>query len=341
MRTRHLFTVVGVLASAVSSMAQSLLFDFDNVPKYTPLPIDISVGSVNAHFSYQFYGFSIQAANTYYAPVGFAGNCIFPNTVFRDDLYVDFSVPLTEFSMLFSPHELACGTTATMRVTAYLDGSLVGTSTAKAPGPGTWPTGQLVYNSASPFNRVVVHYDAPPPSGGDYGVIFMADYMAVTPVGEGSTETLAPTSQQVNIGKLDGGNVGQLAVQDGSCETICRAFVPTFASPFVRLTLNYTTTKPDPTRIEFFTTTRMANNGTYNLRLFLYNQTWGGYDEIMTPINMIDVFQYGIGRPYAPMTDYIGIGGSMQGRIEVYRTGFSAVARPCVDIDQAVMKVSG
>ena len=45
----------------------------------------------------------------------------------------------------------------------------------------------LSFNSGqlgSPFNEVVVHYQSPPPTGGDYGTIFVADNMTVTPVPE-------------------------------------------------------------------------------------------------------------------------------------------------------------
>jgi hypothetical protein len=35
-------------------------------------------------------------------------------------------------------------------------------------------------SSPQGFDTVVVHYDAPPPTGGDWGPIFMADYMVVT-----------------------------------------------------------------------------------------------------------------------------------------------------------------
>ncbi len=69
-----------------------------------------------------------------------------------------------------------------MRVTAYMNGVYVGTNTAVADPPGTWPSATLSFSSVQPFNSVVVHYDAPPPTGGDYGVIFMADNMNVTAV---------------------------------------------------------------------------------------------------------------------------------------------------------------
>ncbi len=58
----------------------------------------------------------------------------------RADLIVDFSTPLTDFSILYAPEEYACDSSATMRVTAYLNGALVGTATTNAQA-GTWPIG--------------------------------------------------------------------------------------------------------------------------------------------------------------------------------------------------------
>jgi hypothetical protein len=81
---------------------------------------------------------------------------------------------------LYAPEEYATDSSATMRVTAYMNGVLVGTNTAMADPPGTWPTATLSFSSVQSFNSVVVHYDAPPITGGDYGPIFMADNMYVT-----------------------------------------------------------------------------------------------------------------------------------------------------------------
>lgn len=165
----------------VRAGAQSVLFDFDAAPRYTSLPINLTVGGITAQFTATGQGFSIQAANTMgFTPAGFAGNCIYPNSIYAADLIITFSTPLTGFSILYAPQELACDSSATMRVTAYLDGALVGTATTNAQA-GTWPTETLQFSSAQPFNKVVVHYDKPPATGGDYGPIFMADNMTATP----------------------------------------------------------------------------------------------------------------------------------------------------------------
>ena len=158
----------------------SALFDFDGAPLHSSLPLDITVEGLTAHFWATGQGYSVQRTDVLgFTPVGFAGNCIYPNSVFAADLHVSFSEALTSLSILYAPEEYACDSSATMRVTAYLNGAFVGTSTMAAE-PGTWPTATLAYNSSAVFNDVVVHYDSAPPTGGDWGPIFMADNLAVT-----------------------------------------------------------------------------------------------------------------------------------------------------------------
>lgn len=156
------------------------VFDFDDAPAYTSLPIDLSAGGLGVHLSATGSGFSVQPANALgFTPAGFAGRCVYPNSVFPADLVADFSLPLTSFSIMYCPQELGCDTSATMRATAYFGGAFVATSTATAPAPGTWPTGTLALESAAPFDRVVVHYDARPATCQDWGPIFLADNLIV------------------------------------------------------------------------------------------------------------------------------------------------------------------
>jgi hypothetical protein len=169
-----------LLGLLVPAGAGAQLFDFDSAPIHSSLPIDVTVGNVTAHFSATGQGFSIQPANTMgFTPAGFGGLCIYPNSIYLADLLVGFSVPVTDFSILYAPQELGCDDSAIMRVTAYQDGALRGTATTTAPAPGTWPTGTLSYSSPAGFNQVVVHYDQRPLCT-DWGPIFMADNMTVT-----------------------------------------------------------------------------------------------------------------------------------------------------------------
>ncbi len=172
-----MLTVIGLV---VPVTAGAVLFDFDNAPLGASLPIDLTVGGITAHFSATGQGFSVQRADWMgFTPVGFGGYCLSPNSVYLADLLISFSQTLTDFSIMYSPQELGCDDSARMRVTAYMNSTYVGTNTTTADPPGTWPTGTLTFSSTQGFNNVVVHYDAPPPTCQDYGVIFMADNMNV------------------------------------------------------------------------------------------------------------------------------------------------------------------
>ncbi len=197
MKTTILIVTASLLI--VRAGAQNVLFDFDNAPLRASLPISLTVAGVTAQLSATGQGFSIQAANVLgFTPAGFAGNCISPNSISAADLMISFSVPLIDFSILYAPHELACDSSATMRVTAYLDSALVGTATTNAPA-GTWPSETLAFSSAQGFNRVVVHYDQPPVTGGDWGPIFMADNMSVTPQPPPPPLQVSCSAQQMQI----------------------------------------------------------------------------------------------------------------------------------------------
>ena len=176
--------------------AQSVMFDFDNAPIYTSLPIDQTAGGITAHLSAGYYGYSIQNANVLgFTPPGFAGRCIYPNSVYLTDLYVSFDQTLSDFSIMYCSQELGCDDAETMRVTAYLNGVYVGTNTKVASHPGTWPVDSLKCSFAQGFDSVVVHYDSHPPTCQDYGVIYLADNMRVTAIG-GCTP---PTAQEATI----------------------------------------------------------------------------------------------------------------------------------------------
>ncbi len=180
MKTRILIAFGCALIT--NAHAQGILFDFDNAPLSSPLPLDLNVGGVTAHFTATGQGYSIQSVSSApVVPVGFTGRFIYPSSISASDLLVSFSTNLAAFSIQYAPQELACDSSATMRVTAYLDTALVGTTTTNAT-PGTWPVQTLAISSLLPFNKVVVHYDAPPVTGGDYGTIFIADNMIITPV---------------------------------------------------------------------------------------------------------------------------------------------------------------
>ncbi len=177
-----LYFFFSVIVQSSTASAQ-VLFDFDNAPIYTSLPINLTVSGITAHFSATGQGFSIQNANTMgFTPQGFGGRCIYPNSVFLADLLISFDQPLNKFSIMYACQELGCDDAATMKVTAYMNGAFVGSNTKTARNPGTWPSDTLKCSFPQGFNNVVVHYNNRPPTCQDYGVIYMADNMIVTPL---------------------------------------------------------------------------------------------------------------------------------------------------------------
>lgn len=177
---RRLMILAILSLIACPATAQSVLFDFNNAPFQASLPLDLTVGGVTAHFSATGGGFSIQRADAVgLTPAGFSGYCLYPNSVFGADLRVSFSRTLAAISIMYAPQELGCDTSATMRITGYMDGALVATKTTTAPHPGTWPTGLLTLSAAQGFNSVVVHYESHPACQ-DYGSIFVADNLTAT-----------------------------------------------------------------------------------------------------------------------------------------------------------------
>jgi hypothetical protein len=190
-----------VLISPV--FAQAVLFDFDNAPLHSSLPISQTVNGITALFTATGQGYSIQDANVLgFTPQGFSGRVIYPNSVFLADLQIKFDSTLTDFSIMYSCQELGCDDAATMRVTAYMNGNFIGTKTKTASNPGTWPVDILSCSFLQGFDSVVVHYDSHPPTCQDYGVIFMADNMRVT------TYTVVP----VNLLYFNCENKGNAAV---------------------------------------------------------------------------------------------------------------------------------
>jgi len=169
-----------MIAQVSPTSAQAVLFDFDNAPLHSPLPINQTVSGVTAHFSATGQGYSIQDNGAPVVPLGFTGRFIYPSSIYLADLLISFDKTLIDFSIMYSCQELACDDAATMRVTAYMNGSLVGTNTRMTSHPGTWPVDTLRCSFAQGFDSVVVHYDSRPPTCQDFGVVFICDNMRVT-----------------------------------------------------------------------------------------------------------------------------------------------------------------
>ena len=143
-RVMKMLMVFGVAGSmAVGAAAQSVLFDFENAPANHQVPFNLTVGGITASFSKTgLGGFYVDLPQniTGVIPAGFSGLCLDPTSIYAADLVRVFSKKLADFSILYAAQELACDSSATMQVTAYLDGALAGSVTTNATAfcPCTW-----------------------------------------------------------------------------------------------------------------------------------------------------------------------------------------------------------
>src|SRR5260221_6061780 len=140
MNSKLLLSVFAASLTVASLAAQTITFDFDSAPIHTSLPLSLSSDGVTAQLSATGQGFSIQPANSLgFTPVGFAGSCIYPNSINSADLVISFSQSLTALSILYAPEEYACDSAATWRVTAFMYSTQVGTATLVPGLPGASP----------------------------------------------------------------------------------------------------------------------------------------------------------------------------------------------------------
>ncbi|MBS1703898.1 MAG: PEP-CTERM sorting domain-containing protein [Armatimonadetes bacterium] len=191
MKQLYLTLSVGLAMIPTAAMSQSTLFDFNNGPRYASVPLDQVSGNIRAHFTATGQGFSIQYTPEVIGmmPAGFDGFGLTPNSVFPSDLMVsffDFSTGnplfLSDASIMVAPQELACDSSSTMKISAYSGTTFVGSNTAiTADQNYTWPLINLDFSSTTPFDNIVIHFQSGPPTGGDWGPIFAADNLLVTP----------------------------------------------------------------------------------------------------------------------------------------------------------------
>src|SRR4051794_27412920 len=98
MMNKIAFAILSCLALCFQARAGSVLFDFDNAPVSTPLPISLTVDGLTANFAATGQGFSVQNYNTtIIQPSGFTGSWLYPSSVVPADLLISFSQTITDF----------------------------------------------------------------------------------------------------------------------------------------------------------------------------------------------------------------------------------------------------
>ena len=66
------YVILIAMSLCAPATAEAVLFDFENAPLHSSLPLDLTVGGITAHLSATGQGFSIQQANALgFTPAGF------------------------------------------------------------------------------------------------------------------------------------------------------------------------------------------------------------------------------------------------------------------------------
>jgi hypothetical protein len=159
--------------------------------------------------------------------------------------------------------------------------------------------------------------------------------------GGASAETLAPTAETINLGQGISGNLASWAADDNNARRIKKFFVPTLTSPFVRVNLDYTTTKANPTAIDFKVKAKMVDAGSFAIRLYLQNKVTTAFDQVLgnTGINL--GYQTYTGSATGTVGNYRSGAGVITGRIELQQTGPSTQLLPSADFEYGNMVVTG
>ena len=181
--------------SPTTSPPTTITFDFDTglsaLSARQSTPFDYVLGGVTAHFSSPSdpAAFSVQSRDTTFLTLSqFSGNYLYQNQVFRTNLNIRFSRPLTSITLTFATIEYhgvgEVEEPTAIKLTGFVNStgtSPVGSATARGSiSSGTFPQGTLSFDSGGqPFNLITMELLPQTPGG----TSFLVDNITVTPSG--------------------------------------------------------------------------------------------------------------------------------------------------------------
>lgn len=161
-------------------------------------------------------------------------------------------------------------------------------------------------------------------------------------IGDGaSTETLVPVSEQLLLGRFDGGSLISWRSEDGNLRRLRKFFVPNIVSPFVRCNLHFKTTKTAPTNIQLRVKPTWHSPGPLQISLWVEDKQGSQY--VVTDVdrqNLVNGTTF-VGTPPQPLGRYVASDGTVSGRIEIWQAGPTTEFYPFVDFDLGNLVVRG
>ena len=162
------------LVAHFAPLSASATFDFDTgSPPVGPgagMPGSQTANGVTAYFTASGNTWSVQNNFSFWVPGVFSGNFLYPNSMARGSIAVEFSRPVTNFSMAFFTGEVSSDydVAGLVRVTAYTDSAMTSpAATNSARGDwltGAYPEGTLSLGSATPFIKVNIEMPTQSPT---------------------------------------------------------------------------------------------------------------------------------------------------------------------------------
>lgn len=198
------------LVANFAPSSASATFDFDTgSPPVGPgagMPGSQTAGGVTAYFTASGNTWSVQNIFASWVPGVFSGNFLYPNSMSRGSIAVEFSRPATNFSMAFFTGEVSSeyDVAGLVQVTAYTDSAMaspVATNSARGDWlTGAYPEGTLSLGSATPFVKVKIEMptQSPAPS-----YLFWVDNLVVQ-LAAPTFVTITASASPTNAGILSG-----------------------------------------------------------------------------------------------------------------------------------------
>lgn len=162
---------------------------------------------------------------------------------------------------------------------------------------------------------------------------------------------LTPTSFNVGLGSQVSGNINSLAADDGNALKICKAFVPNFTSPRIRLDATYLSPFLSAAIVQLDMKARMTTGGSFKVRGFLADTsgsgtfTYGAPNQVIADTSIALTFASYTSGAVATGTHIdtdadATPDGTIVARTEIQQTGFSAVAVPCAEWELMTVTVT-
>lgn len=192
----------------------------------------------------------------------------------------------------------------------------------------------LAIEPCPPGELVVVRNDRP-------GAQYFVDQVVIDTICEPDFRFLSPTHLAVQFGRVDSGTVASLAADDGNVLRVCRFVVPNTLVPPVQFEVEARNTPMGTLdALQMEVKSRMTSAGSFAQQLEMFDYSANAYRDstLTSPFGTA----FGVRQVDAtpPVAGYLSPSKDLKGRLSVRKTGPSAVAIWCMEVEYWRWKAS-